>query len=64
MSHYFYNYLIDLLDFLPLEHRHKSPLTRSQHKTFNLPSTPREKAKRKKTYNPKSWEKEISNGAS
>ena len=25
MSHYFCNYLLDLLDLLPLEHRHKSP---------------------------------------
>jgi len=60
MSHYFCNYLLELLDLLPLEHRHKSPLT-SQHKPLNISFPPRAKTKRKKEYNPKAWEKETSN---
>ena len=36
-----------------LEHKHKSPLTRSQYKPLNQPFPPRAKAKRKKEYNPK-----------
>ena len=38
---------------LTLEHKHKSPLTRSQYKPLNQPFPPRAKAKRKKEYNPK-----------
>jgi len=44
MSHYFCNYLLDVLDILPLEHRQKSPLTRSQHKPLNQPFLPGAKA--------------------
>ena len=62
MSHYICNYLCDLLDLLPLEHRHKSPLTRNQHKPLNQPFPPREKTKRKEEYNPTAWEKETSSG--
>ena len=62
MSHYFCNYLHDLLNLLPLEHRHKSRLTRNQHIPLNQPFPPREKTKRKKEYNPKAWEKETSSG--
>jgi len=63
-SHYFCNYLLGLLDLLPLEHRHKSPLTRNQHRPLNQPFPPRVKTKRKKEYNPKACKKEISRGAS
>ena len=42
-----------LLDLLILEHRHKSPLTRNQHKLLKQTFPPRAKTKRKKEYNPK-----------
>ena len=57
MSHYFCNYLLGLLDLLPLEHRHKTSLTRSQHKPLNQPFPPRVKTKGKKDYNPRSLQK-------
>ena len=59
-SHYFCNYLLDLL---PLQHRYKSPLTRSQHKPLLQPFPPRAKTKMKKEYNRKAWEKETSHRA-
>jgi len=49
MSHYSCNYLLDLLDLLPLEHRHKSPQTRSQHKLLNQSFPTRAKNKRRTT---------------
>jgi len=58
MSHYFCNCLLDL----PLEHRHKSPLTRSQHKPLNQPFPQREKPKGRRNTTLK--EKETSSGAS
>jgi len=64
VSHYFCNYLLDLLDLLQLEHRHKSPLTKSQCKPLNQPFSPRAKTKRKKEYNSKTCEKKTSNGTS
>ena len=57
MSHYFCNYLLNLLDLLPLEYRHKSPLTRNQHKLLKQNFPPRAKTKRKKEYNPEAWGK-------
>ena len=54
ISYYFCNYLLDLLS---LEHRHKSSLTRSQHKPLNHTFPLRAKTKRKKEYNPKAWKK-------
>ena len=44
MSQYFCNYLLDLL---PLEHKHKSPPTRNQHKPPNQQFLPRAKTKRR-----------------
>ena len=61
MSHYFCNYLLDLL---PLEQRHKSFLTRSQHKALKKPFPPKTKTKKKKECNHKAWGKETSTGAS
>jgi len=46
MSQYFCNYLLDLL---PLEHKHKSPPTRNQHKPPNQHFPPRAKIKRSNT---------------
>ena len=54
--------MLDLLDLLPLEHRHKSPQTRSQHKLLNQ-SFPTRAKKQKEDYNPKAWKKESSSGA-
>ena len=48
MSHYFCSYLLDLFDLLPLEHRHKSPLTKNQHKPLNQPFPPMAKTKGKR----------------
>ena len=64
MSHYFCSYLFDLFDLLPVENRHKSPLTKNQHKPLNQPFPPRAKTRREKEYNLKAWEKETSSEAS
>jgi len=63
MSQCLCNYLLDLLDLLPLEHRQKSHLTKSQHKPLNKHFSPRAKIKRKEECNPKAQEKETSSGA-
>ena len=49
MSHYLYNYLLDLF---PLEHRDKSHLTRIKHKSLNQPFPQRAKTKRNTTPKP------------
>ena len=46
--------------FLPPEFRHKPLPTQSLHKPQNQPHPQREETKRKKGYDPKAWEKEIS----
>jgi len=57
MSQYFCNYLLYLLYLLPPGHRHKSTLTRKQHKLPNQHFPQRAKTKRKKDHNPKAWKK-------
>ena len=47
---------------LPVECKHKSHSTRSQHKQLNQPFPLRAKTKRKKEYDPKALAKETSNG--
>jgi len=64
MCCYFCNYQLNLLDLLPLEHRHKSPLTsiNTNHATnFSLQG---QNPKGRKKYNPEAWEKETLSRAS
>ena len=64
MSHYFCSYLFDLFDLLPVENRHKSPLTKKSTQTTQPTFPSKGKNQREEEYNPKAWEKKTSSGAS